>query len=393
MGNQEQSKDQARKGYLLVSDGVCMKVCVIGTRGFPEIEGGVEKHCESLYPLFNQDIETIVFRRKSYVASRDSTYSNIKFIDLPSTRIKGLETVIHSFLATLRALWIKPAVVHYHNIGPALFAPLLKLRKIPVVLTYHSPNYEHEKWGVISRRLLKFSESVALKFSDGIIFVNKYQMHKYPPDIQKKSVYLPNGINKPLISEKQDYLNELGVEPKKYILSVGRITPEKGFDTLIKAYKRIKHKDYKLVIAGGVEFESEYKEKLLKLVGDESVIFTGYVFGEKLAELYTNAALYVLSSNNEGFPLVLLEAMSYKLDIIASDIPAAHLAKLNDDDYFPKGDFETLGVRIDEKLSEPKSRDYDLKEYDWKQIANRVSDIYADVNARETKKVSEIACK
>ena len=370
-----------------------MKVCVIGTRGFPEMEGGVEKHCESLYPLLRQDIETIVFRRKPYVTSKESTYSHITFIDLPSTKIKGIETVVHSFLATVRALFIKPDVVHYHNIGPALFAPLLKLRKIPVVLTYHSPNYEHEKWGAFSRRLLKFSESVALKFSDRIIFVNKYQMKKYPPEIQKKSVYLPNGISKPLISNKRDYLNEIGVEAGKYILSVGRITPEKGFDTLIKAYKLIKRKDYKLVIAGGVEFESGYKDKLLKLIDNESVIFTGYVYGEKLAQLYTNAALYVLSSNNEGFPLVLLEAMSYRLDILASDIPAAHLAKLNDNNYFPKGDFEALGTKIDEKLSKPKFRDYDLSEYDWKQIADRVSDIYADVNARETRRASEIACE
>lgn len=364
-----------------------MKVCVIGTRGFPEIEGGVEKHCESLYPLLRQDIETIVFRRKPYVTSKDSTYRNIEFIDLPSTKIKGLETVIHSFLATLRALYIKPDVVHYHNIGPALFAPLLKFRKIPVVLTFHSPNYEHEKWGAFSRRLLKFSESVALKFSDGIIFVNKYQMQKYPHDIQKKSVYLPNGINKPLISDQQDYLNEIGVGPKKYILSVGRITPEKGFDTLIQAYKQIKYKDYKLVIAGGVEFENSYKEKLLELCGNFPVIFTGYVYGEKLAQLYTNAALYVLSSNNEGFPLVLLEAMSYRLDIIASDIPAAHLAKLNDNDYFSKGDFETLRAKIDGKLGDPKYRDYDLSEYDWKQIAERVSDIYDEVSAKERKSI------
>ena len=367
-----------------------MKVCVIGTRGFPEMEGGVEKHCESLYPLLRQDIEAIVFRRKAYVKSGNNAYSNITFIDIPSTKIKGLETVIHSFFATVRALFIKSDVVHYHNIGPALFAPLLKLRKIPVVLTYHSPNYEHEKWGVFSRNLLKFSESIALRFSDRIIFVNKYQMQKYSPDIRKKSVYLPNGINKPIMSEKQDYLNELGIEPKKYILSVGRITPEKGFDTLIKAYKGIKHKDYKLVIAGGVEFESGYKEKLLKLIGSESVIFTGYVYGEKLAQLYTNAALYVLPSNNEGFPLVLLEAMSYRLDILASDIPATHLVKLENEDFFVRGDYKSLSKKIDKKLIEPMKREYDLSEYDWNRIADYMSDIYDEVTKKKIKIESEI---
>ena len=356
-----------------------MKICVIGTRGFPEIEGGVEKHCESLYPLLRQDIETIVFRRKPYVESGRNSYSNITFIDLPSTKIKGVETVCHSFIATIKALFIKPDLVHYHNIGPALFAPLLRLRKIPVVLTYHSPNYEHEKWGTFSRKLLKFSEAVALKYSDRIIFVNYFQMQKYSSEIRKKSVYLPNGINKPIISERLDYLNELGIEPEKYILSVGRITPEKGFDTLIEGYKCAKHDGYKLVIAGGVEFENGYKEKLLKLCENESVIFTGYVYGEKLAQLYTNAALYVLASNNEGFPLVLLEAMSYKLDILASDIPAAHLAKLNDDDYFPKGDYKSLGKKIDKKLSEHNSRDYELSEYDWNQISDRLSKIYDEL--------------
>ncbi len=356
-----------------------MKVCVIGTRGFPKIEGGVEKHCEALYPLLRQDIEMIVFRRRPYVTAERSSYNHITFLDLPSTKIKGFETVYHSFLATVKTLFIKPNIAHYHNIGPAIFAPLLKLRRIPVVLTYHSPNYEHEKWGLFSRSLLKFSEWVALKCADKVIFVNSFQMRKYSPNIRQKSVYLPNGIKKPTLSENRDYLNELGIEPQKYVLSVGRITPEKGFDTLIEGFKYIQHEDYRLVIAGGVEFESSYKEKLVHLCGKAPVIFTGYVYGEKLSQLYTNAALYVLASNNEGFPLVLLEAMSYGLDILASDIPASHLVKLENSDYFPKGDYQTLNKRIDEKLNERKKRDYDLKEYDWERIAERVSVIYDEV--------------
>lgn len=334
--------------------------------------------------MLRRDIKTVVFRRKPYVKSDSSSYENISFIDLPSTTVKGMETVYHSFLATVRTLFIKPDTVHYHNIGPALFAPLLKLRRIPVVLTYHSPNYEHEKWGMLSRRLLKFSESVALKYSCRIIFVNFFQMQKYPPDIQKKSIYLPNGIHKPMISQGRNFLEELGIEPKKYILSVGRITPEKGFDTLIEGFKYAQHGGYKLVIAGGVEFENGYKDRLLRLSRNEPVIFTGYVYGEKLAQLYTNAALYVLSSRNEGFPLVLLEAMSYKLDILASDIPATHLVKLEEGDYFPSGDFESLGKKMEVKLGEKRTREYDLSEYDWEQIAGKLSHIYDEVTAGDT---------
>ena len=352
-----------------------MNVSVIGTRGFPLIEGGVEKHCEALYPLLRNDIEITVYRRKPYV-NNGYKYDNIKFIDLPSTQIKGFETVFHSLLATLHALINKPDVVHYHNIGPAMFSPLLKIRRIPVVLTYHSPNYEHKKWGFFAKALLKTSEKIALNFSNKIIFVNKFQMQKYSAEIQKKSVYIPNGIKEPVFSKNHNYLDNIGVERGKYVLSVGRITPEKGFDTLINAFRKSAPEGYKLVIAGGVEFENGYMKELKELSKDIPVIFTGYVYGDNLAQLYTNAALYVLASRNEGFPLVLLEAMSYKLDILTSDISAAHLVKLKGEDYFARGDYKALSRKIDEKLNKPKRRKYDLMEYDWNLIANRVSKIY-----------------
>lgn len=355
-----------------------MKVCVIGTRGFPQIEGGVEKHCESLYPLLDNDIDVTVYRRKAYVKS-DKWYERISFCDLPSTTIKGVETVVHSFLASVDALIKKPDVVHFHNIGPALFSPIIKLRKIPVVLTYHSPNYEHKKWGNFARKLLLFSEKIALKTSDKIIFVNQFQMEKYDKKVRKKSVYVPNGINQMDISPNTDYLEKIGIEKNKYILSVGRITLEKGFDTLIKAYKLAQKEGYKLVIAGGVEFENVYMKELEELSRDEDVIFTGYVYGDKLAQLYTNAALYVLASNNEGFPLVLLEAMRYGLDVLVSDIPATHLVKLDGEDYFERGNHEILGQKISTRLQNPKRRQYDLSEFDWKEVAKTMSNIFHEV--------------
>ena len=285
-----------------------MKLSVIGLRGFPMIEGGVEKHCESLYPKLTDDIEITVYRRKSYVKN-NGAYNNISFIDFPSTRIKGFETFFHSFISSVSVLIRKPDVVHYHNIGPALFSPIVKIRKIPVVLTYHSSNYEHKKWGKFARNLLLFSEKVALRTADKIVFVNRFQMEKYGMEIRNKSVYVPNGINDLPISPNTNYLKEIGVEPGKYILSVGRITQEKGFDTLIKAYKLSKKDGVKLVIAGGVEFENEYMKQLLDLSSGEDVVFTGYTFGDNLHQLYTHARMYILASNNEGFPLVLLEAM------------------------------------------------------------------------------------
>lgn len=355
-----------------------INLSVIGLRGFPAIEGGVEKHCESLYPKLKGDIYMTVYRRKPYVTS-GGTYSNIQFIDLPSTKIKGLEPFFHSFISSVSALIKKPDVVHYHNIGPALFSPIVKIRNIPVVLTFHSPNYEHKKWGKFGRKILRCSEKIALKTADRIVFVNNFQMEKYDENVRNKSVYIPNGINDLLISSNTNYLDKLGLEKNKYILSVGRITQEKGFDTLIKAYKLARKDGFKLVIAGGVEFENNYMKELEALSKDEDIVFTGYIFGDNLYQLYTHAGLFVLASYNEGFPLVLLEAMKYGLDVLVSDIPATRLVDLDKEDYFKAGDYEQLADKISERLKNIRKRKYDLSKYDWNDIAETMSDIFHKV--------------
>lgn len=358
-----------------------MKVCVFGTRGFPEVEGGVEKHCEALYPLLarGSNMEIVVFRRKPYVKDNTKAYDNIRFVDLPSTRIKGFEAVLHSFLACVCSIAMRPDVVHIHNIGPCLFAPLLKWSRIPVVLTYHSPNYEHKKWGGGARKLLRFCERVALKCANKIVFVNRFQMEKYPRDVQDKSVYIPNGVQTAVKTADCRYLERYQLQPEKYILSVGRITPEKGFHTLIEAFKMQSLPGYKLVIAGGVEFESGYMQQLQKLSEGAPVVFTGPVFGEELAQLYANAGLFVLASENEGFPLVLLEAMSYSRNLLVSDIPATRLIDLAEQDYFPCADAEVLAQRLKEKATQPAKREYDLSAYEWDHVANQVEDIFRTV--------------
>ena len=357
-----------------------MRICVLGTRGFPFVQGGVERHCESLYPLFSDEFQFVIFRRKPYIKQEASSisYPNIRFIDLPSTRIKGVETLFHSFLATVLSIWQKPDIVHIHNIGPALFSPLLRLCGIKVVLTYHSPNYEHDKWNKVGKSVLRLSEKIALKMADAILFVNKFQMGKYPDRIREKSYYIPNGISKCERSSRIEYLKEWGLVPRKYILSVGRITPEKGFDCLIKAFNRIQDTDYKLVIAGGTETESLY-EKQLKKIANERVVFTGFVYGEKLRQLYSHAGLFILASYNEGFPLVLLEAMSYQLDILASDIPACHLIEMNEDSYFSVGDDVILADKIQKRCGNVKVVGYDISAFSWNAICEQVATVYKDL--------------
>lgn len=356
-----------------------MRICVLGMRGFPFVQGGVERHCESLYPLFGKECRFVIFRRKPYIKQEalSVSYPNIRFIDLPSTRIKGFETLFHSFLATVLSIWQKPDIVHIHNIGPAFFSPLLRLCGIKIVLTYHSPNYEHDKWGFVGKSVLRASEKIALKMADAILFVNKFQMEKYSEQIRKKSCYIPNGISECQRSNDTECLKQWHLVPQKYILSVGRITPEKGFDCLIKAFNRIADKSYKLVIAGGIEAEGSYAKYLREIADPGRTVFTGFVYGEKLRQLYSHARLYVLASYNEGFPLVLLEAMNYRLDILASDIPACHLVEMDEDNYFPVGNEVLLAEKIQERCADNvKFLSYDISAFRWDAICKRVADVY-----------------
>ncbi|MCM1291172.1 MAG: glycosyltransferase family 4 protein [Prevotella sp.] len=345
---------------------------VIGLRGFPDIQGGVEKHCEALYPRI-KGFRFTVFRRKPYLPPKaPKNWNGINFIDLPSTRIKGFEALFHTFIAAIKAIAIHPDIILIHNIGPGIFAPLIKAAGIPVITTYHSANYEHKKWGLFGRTILRFGEKMSLNFSDHIIFVNQAKYNALSPQIKKKSSLIVNGVETPIPSAKTDFLDKLGIKPGHFLLAVGRLTPEKGFEHLINAVNNndlVEH----LVIAGGSDHDSTYLTYLRKLDTKRKIIFTGNLQGEPLRQLYSHAYAFVLSSVTEGFPLVLLEAMSYRLPVIVSQIPATDPLK-----FIPKSRFfkpanpESLSEAISRLFKDitPGQRiDYPLEQYDWKNIA------------------------
>lgn len=352
------------------------ELSVIGLRGFPCVQGGVEVHCENLYPRFSEDVKVTVYRRKSYL-SKDSQkkYPRISFVDFYSTKIKGLETLFHTFISSCHVIARRPDAVHVHNIGPGLFIPMLKLFGLRVCMTYHSPNYEHKKWGVFAKTLLKFGEWLSLNFADEVVFVNKFQMDKVGSKYSGKSHYIPNGVNVTSKSESDDFIRRYGLKSHEYVLAVGRITQEKGFDVLIKAITGlpdVKH----LVIAGASDHDKAYYEKLKSLDTYNKVVFTGFTTGEDLRQLYSHAGLFVLSSFNEGFPLVLLEAMGYKLPLVVSDIPATHLLKLDAEDYVTSGDVNGFATAIKDKwINRGDEISYDLSEYDWRSIASQTENI------------------
>lgn len=105
------------------------------------------------------------------------------------------------------------------------------------------------------------------------------------------------------------------------IVSVGRLSKEKGYDDLIKVFDLVhkKNKEIKLIIVG----DGDEKENLENLVSqyklNKYIKFTGFLTQDKLKDVYINSSLYVMTSLEESFGLVLLEAMSYGIPCIAFD--------------------------------------------------------------------------
>ena len=343
-------------------------IAVIGTRGFPGIQGGVEAHSYHLYTHMD-DVHVRLYRRRAYLTDQSSqTFPNIEYVDLPSTRIKGFEAVWHTLLSVVHILFHRPDVVHIHNIGPGMFAPLIRLMGLPVVLTYHSPNYEHAKWNAPARWLLRQCERLSLRFSNRVIFVNKYQMEKC--GALDKSVFIPNGIDAVTRSDSTAFLEQHGIKRGGYLLAVGRLTPEKGLEYLVEAANRLPQVT-QVVIAGASDHDSAYRDQLERLDTGKKVVFTGFTTGEDLRQLYSHARCFVLPSVNEGFPMVLLEAMAYGQPILCSDIPGTRQVELPEMNYFTVKDVDALAASIARLLENPVTAPirYDLEKYDWDTIA------------------------
>jgi len=366
-----------------------MNVAVIGTRGFPNIQGGVEKHCESLYPLIAKNdpkIKLTVFRRKPYVTENASASfeHSIQFMDLWTIRNKYLETLAHSFQAAVICLFKRPDLVHIHNIGPALVLPLLKLAGLKVVVTYHSDNYNHEKWGIVARKILKAGEWFVGRMADRIIVVSKRQLALF--NDKSRVINIPNGVTISEPSTSAEIIPTPGVSKGQYILAVARFVPEKGLDLLVKAFKAYRG-DLKLVIAGDADHETAYSRELKQqMAGDSRIIGTGYITGDCLTWLFSNARLFVLPSRHEGLPIALLEALGYGLPVLASNIPANNELELPDERYFKAGDVEGLLCKLDalaDVMMPQEDKDRQQKRisesYDWNVVVEKTMDVYKEM--------------
>ncbi len=360
-----------------------MKIVVIGTRGIPGIQGGVETHCEELYPrvaALGHDVT--VMRRRNYVTdnNRMEQYKGAQLVDLYAPSSKSLEAIVHTTLAVFKARRLKPDVLHIHGIGPGLLAPVARMLGMKVVLTVHSFNYDHDKWNRFAKSILRLGERLSTRWANRIISISgpiKDSLESRYPSRDIKLIF--NGVNKPPQVDLKDSSPAVpGLGKKPYFLALGRLVPEKGFDLLIKAFAQSGLKDhYDLVIAGEADHPTPHSEQLKADAREAGIIMPGYISGEPLRKLMAGADLFLLPSRTEGLPIALLEAMSYGLDVVASDIPANRLPQLAANDFFKAGDIDALAARLKEKAAAGKRRrEYNLSAYNWDNIARRTAEVY-----------------
>lgn len=360
-----------------------MRILVTGTRGIPNIQGGVETHCEALYPLLiRKCAEIMLIRRSSYVndSNRLSNYLGVMLKDIYSPRQKIIEAILHTFLAIVYAKWKGYGYIHIHAIGPSLVIPFARILGIKVIMTHHGPDYERQKWGVVAKLSLKLGEWCAARFANEIIVISNTINTILKKKYNRHDAHLiPNGATTLPKATSFDYIDSLGLKPQKYIIAVGRFVPEKGFRDLLSALPHI-NPDFTLVLVGDSDHPSTFCENLKHDASANGVVLTGFIKGEKLHQIFSHAALFVMPSYHEGLPIALLEALSYNLLTVVSDIPANLEVELSADHYFKTGDVSDLANKINSQLNEVTAIAPDIsllsEKYDWNKIADQTVEVY-----------------
>lgn len=363
-----------------------MKIVVVGLRGFPNIQGGIETHCEELFPrIARMGHQVTVVRRSGFVKEDPplESYRGVRFKDLPAPSVSGLEAAVHTFKGIWYAKRVHADCVHIQAIGPSIALPFAKLLGMKVVMTHHGPDYDREKWGWFARMVLRMGERFAAWWADDIIsistVISDILKEKYGRTERVHLIY--NGITTFPDEEDTSILQELQVEDGKYILAVGRFVEEKRLDKLVEAYVKLNRAGYKLVIAGDADYASSYAYSLKVFARENGVVLPGIVKGARLKALFRHSALFVLPSSHEGLPITLLEAMSFRCRVLASDIPANLAVKLPPANYFRLDDMADFVSRLGESLDSGPRQDYDLSPYDWDRIARQTEAVYRGLAA------------
>lgn len=368
-----------------------MRIAFIGQKGIDlgEKGGGIEQHVGKLASeLVSRNHDVTVYARRAYAANSKSNKGKIKLKFIPTIYRKNLEAIIHTFLSTIDALFRPYDIIHFHGVGPATLSwiPRLLKRRARVIVTFHSQDRFHQKWGWIARQYLHLGEIAACWFPHATIAVShviQVYCRKY---YKRQIIYIPNGATVQRV-ENSDELEKFDIDSNEYILNVSRLVPHKGQHYLIQAFRRL-DTNKKLVLVGAPSYTIDYLKELKALSGDDPrIIFTGYQSGDALKQLFAHAYLYVQPSESEGLPVVVLESMSFGTPVLVSDIPENLEAMHHAGFSFKNMNVEDLTEKLNSLFAHPevvtdaakKVQDVIKNEFNWSVITDKTEALYRSV--------------
>lgn len=360
-----------------------MKIAYVALKGMP-LGGGIEKYTEEVGSRLAKKGHEIIVYTMSHYGAMDGKYKGMRIRTVPTIKSKSLEKLVASLVSSLYLILENDVdIVHMHAFGPAMFGFIPRLMHRKVVAQGHGLEWKRSKWGLAGRLFLKLSEWPSVMFPHALTAVSRVQVEYIHERYAKACIYIPTGVNPPDI-QAPDLIREYGLAGNDYILFAARLVREKGTHYLIEAFNRI-NTDMKLVIAGDAEYEKTYKNELKRLAKDnENIIFTGFVTGKKLHELFSNCYLFVLPSEIEGLPIALLEAMSYGNCALVSDISENLEALYGFGHTFRSKDISDLANKLKHLISTPMdvdrfkdiARNHVLENYSWDSIADKFDIFY-----------------
>ncbi len=370
-----------------------LRIAMLGHKRIPSREGGVEIVVSELSSGMTELGHSVVcYNRKGHHVSGEEfdragekDFRGVTLKEVPTIDKKGLAAMTSSFFAAICAAFGNYDVVHFHAEGPSAMIWIPKFFGKKCIVTVHGLDHQRAKWGGFASKYILFGEKCAVKFADEIIVLSENVKNYFESTYNRKTVYIPNGVNRPESADASVIKEKFSLMKDEYILYLGRLVPEKGIAYLIEAFKKTKSSK-KLVIAGGSSDTDEFAKELAEISkGDERIIFTGFVEGRTLEELYSNAYIYVLPSDLEGMPLSLLEAMSYSNCCLTSDIPECAEVTKEFGVTFRKSDTEDL-QRVLQHLCDnedivdgykEKAADYICNKYSWQDVVEKTLELYA----------------
>ncbi|NLO37250.1 MAG: glycosyltransferase family 4 protein [Clostridiaceae bacterium] len=377
---------------------------MIGHKRIPSREGGVEIVVHELatrmvlsghrVDAYNRAGHPVSGEHDAFdsAASRKE-YRGIRIITIPTFQTGSLNALVYSLLATLRALFGQYDVIHYHAEGPCAMIWIPHLLRMRTVATIHGLDWQRSKWGGLASKYLKFGERIAARYADELIVLSKNVQNYFLSEYGRTAEYIPNGIAR---CDKRDdtvIRNKYGLTQDSYILFLARIVPEKGLHYLIDAFQKI-DTGKKLVIAGGSSHTDDYLSAIRqKASEDPRIVMTGFIQGDELESIFSNAYLYVLPSDVEGMPISLLEAMSYGNCCLVSDIAENAEVVGERAVCFRRGDVIDLAEKMSWLLENPdiahafrqSASAYICSKYNWDDVVEKTVKLYKHAGKADKK--------